>query len=97
MAEQIFDKITANQANVEELNAGNAVFTGSTRFVQEINGSLAGSRDINTVTAATTIPDSYYIFMSDGSSVKRILFSDLCAAVFAKLSYDEDKTYFTAN
>ena len=97
MAETNFEKITADQANVTELAAGNAVFTGSTRFVQEINGSLAGSRDINTVTAATTIPDNYYIFMSDGSSVKRILFSDLCTAIFAKISYDNNKTYFTAN
>lgn len=97
MADANYEKITADSAKINELNAGNAVFTGAARFVQEINGSLAGSRDINTVTAATTIPDNYYIFMSDGSSVKRILFSDLCAAVFAKIAYDDSKTYFTAD
>ena len=97
MADASYDNLSANNGSITELTAGNAVFTGSTRFVNEINGSLAGSRDINTVTAASSIPDSYYIFMSDGSSVKRILFSDLCSAIFAKISYDDSKTYFTAN
>jgi len=56
---------------------------------------LAGSRDINTVAASTIIPDSYYVFISDGSKVKRIQFPDICNAIFEKLSFDSTKSYVT--
>lgn len=95
MADARYDTLIADSIQTEDLTAGDATFTGNARFINEIDGSLAGSRDINTVAASTIIPDSYYVFISDGSQVKRILFSDLCNAIFEKLSYDDSKSYLT--
>ena len=82
-------------ANITDLNAGNLLVTGAARFLNDIHGRIADSKDINKVTATATIPDNYYILVSDGSAVKRIKFSDLYTAILAKLGLTTDKTYLT--
>ena len=89
------DQLTADVADIGDLTAGDATFTGDVVFQNDIQGTLAGSRDINTVTASDSILDSNYVFISDGSHIKRILFSDLCDAILGKISYDSTKTYLT--
>lgn len=89
------DQLNADAAEIGDLTAGDATFTGDVVFQNDIQGTLAGSRDINTVTASDSILDSNYVFISDGSHIKRILFSDLCDAILGKITYDSTKTYLT--
>ena len=95
MADARYDNLVADSIQTEQLTANDATFTGNATFTNAINGSLAGSRDINTVAASTIIPDSYYVFISDGSQLRRIQFPNICDAISEKLSFDPGKSYLT--
>lgn len=69
------------------------IVTGAARFVQPIYGSIQGSEDINQVASSSTIPDSYYVIVSDGTRLKRISFANLVNAIIAKIGIDPTKDY----
>ena len=77
--------IEADSAHITDLSSGNLIVTGAARFVQPIYADINGSKDINQVSAATSIPDSWTVIVSDGNSIHRITFANLCSAIAAKL------------
>ena len=89
-AKSMHESIEATEGNIENL-----VVNGAARFVQPIHAEINGSKDINTVTASTTIPDTYYVMISDGTSLRRITFANFCSAVASKLGINPSKTYLT--
>ncbi len=94
MVDTTVGNLTADSVQTTELQARNVVVTGAARFAQPIyTAGIQNSEDLNQVTASASIPDSYYVIISDGSSLKRITFSDLCAAVANKIGIDTTKTY----
>lgn len=87
------DNLSANSIQTDELYSGNVVVTGAARFVQPIYANIYGSKNINQVTSSSTIPDSCNVIISDGNSLRRILFSDLVSAIATKLGINPGEDY----
>ena len=84
--------------NTDELYAGNAIFRGAARFANGYYGTPADGKNIHTVTASNLIADEDYVLISvGGNTLKRIKFSDFCAAVDNRINGTEtnlpSKTY----
>ena len=73
------------------------IVTGAARFAQPIYGSIQGSKDINQVASSSTIPDSYYIIISDGTSLKSISFANLINTIISRIGIDPTKDYLFDN
>ncbi len=85
--------IEADSAHITDLSSGNLIVTGAARFVQPIYADINGSKDINQVSSASSIPDSWTVIVSDGTSIHRITFANLCSAIATKLGIDPTKNY----
>lgn len=98
MADVVVNNLSADSVKTDELYSGNMVVTGAARFVQPIYADIKGSKDINTVSSSATIPDTWTVIVSDGTSIHRISFADLCAAIAAKFGLvTGSHTYLTAD
>lgn len=93
MASVELDNVIANSVNTTELQAGNAIFTGTARFVNGIYGDINNSQNINQVQSSTTIGDDWTILVSTGTNLRRITFQDLCAAIAEKVDNDTLQNY----
>ena len=87
------NNLVADSVQTTELNAGNIMVTGAARFAQPIYAEINGAKDINTVSTATSISDTWTVIVSDGTAIHRISFSDLCAAIADKIGIDSTKDY----
>mgnify|MGYP006988903332 CR=1 FL=1 len=84
MAETIVENLRADSVDTTELYTGNMVVTGAARFANGIYGDINNSVDINTVSSSASIPDTWTVIVSDGTSIHRISFADLCSAIATK-------------
>lgn len=71
----------SDDADITNLQAGSLVVRGTAKFFNGISGEMKNGKDINQVTASTSVADTDYVLISNGTSVRRILFSDFVTAV----------------
>ena len=81
----VLENVAADSVQTEELNSGNLIVRGAARFLNPIHADINGSQDINKVSASTAIADTDYVLVTNGTSLKRVLFTDFVTAVKAKL------------
>ena len=81
----VLENVIADSVETAELNSGDLIVRGAARFVNPIYADIQGSQDINRVTSSTAVADTDYVLVTNGTSLKRVLFTDFVAAVRAKL------------
>lgn len=81
----VLENVVADSIQTDELNSGNLIVRGAARFANPIYADIHGAQDINKVTSSTAVADTDYVLVTNGTSLKRVLFTDFVAAVRAKL------------
>lgn len=72
----VIDNLIADSINATELTAGNMIVTGKARFIQPVYADLENAEDINKV-STQSISSTDYILLTNGTSLRKILMSDL--------------------
>ena len=91
------DNINANKITADSVETGTLQVSGSARFANGINATINNGQDINKVTSSNLIRETDYILVSDGTSLRKVAFSDILNMVKNILDARNDLTYLTPN
>ena len=81
MADVTVNNITADSADITDLQTGSFICRGSARFINGAYVEPTNGVNINTVTSSTAVADTDYVLVSNGTSLRRVLFTDFVAAI----------------
>ena len=91
------NNINANKITADSVETGALQVNGPARFAAGINATINNGQDINKVTSSNLIRETDYILVSDGTSLRKVAFSDILNMVKSILDARNDLTYLTPN